>query len=178
MNDRDPPAQSDAPPHPARRRLLLASGLLLGTLAVSGRLVSVVFADTPAKDAAFLQLSQLLTGRPQLDTTAAHRFYSALSAKDNALDSKVQQIAGEAQTNSLTNVDELIAALDANKPDLALAARSIIAAWYSGVVGDGPDATVITYAGALMFEPVKDATMPPSYCQAAPLYWSAKPPLA
>ncbi len=177
MNDRDPPVHADALPQPARRRLLQASALLLGTLAVSGRLVSLVFADTPAQDSQFLQLSQLLTGRAQLDPAVAHRFYSALSTKDNQLDSKLRQIAGEAQTNSLTNADELITALDANNPDLAKAARSIIAAWYSGVVGDGPDATVITYASALMFDLVKDATMPPSYCQAAPLYWSAKPPL-
>ncbi|GGP26139.1 sugar dehydrogenase complex small subunit [Silvimonas amylolytica] len=168
----------DQPASPARRRVLLATSLLIGTLAVSGRLVQTVFADTPAQDAAFLQLSQLLTGRPQLDATIAHRFYSALGTKNSQLDSQIQEIAGEAQTNSLTNADELLAALDANKPELAKTARSIVAAWYSGVVGDGPDALVITYANALMFDLVKDATMPPSYCQAAPLYWSAKPPLA
>ncbi|GGP20909.1 hypothetical protein GCM10010970_17560 [Silvimonas iriomotensis] len=158
--------------------MLIASGLLLGSLALSGRLVQTVLADTPARDAAFLQLSQLLTGRPQLDATIAHRFYSALGVSNGQLDSQIQEIAGEAQTNSLTSAEELLAALDANKPELAKTARTIIAAWYSGVVGEGPQALVITYADALMFDLTKDATMPPSYCQAAPLYWSAKPPLA
>ncbi|MDR3427426.1 sorbitol dehydrogenase family protein [Silvimonas sp.] len=169
-------AQS-CPPQPERRRLLLAAGITLGALTFSGSLVRRVFADTTPQSAAFLNLSQLLTGRKQLDAGIAQRFFSALGAQDNNFADKVMQIAGEAQTNSLHSVDELATALDQNKPELAKTLHSIIGAWYTGVVGEGANAVVITYADALMFDPVKDATAPPSYCHAAPLYWSAKPPL-
>jgi hypothetical protein len=37
---------------------------------------------------------------------------------------------------------------------------------------------VIAYADALMFQPVRDVLVPPTYCQAAPNYWVAQPPTA
>jgi fructose 5-dehydrogenase small subunit len=58
-------------------------------------------------------------------------------------------------------------------------ALAIISAWYLGVVNDAPDAEVLAYARALIYEPTKDVMTIPSYAISGPNEWSAEaPPLS
>ncbi|MDN0082754.1 sorbitol dehydrogenase family protein [Crenobacter sp. SG2305] len=172
------------PAMPERRRFLIGAGLVAGTLALSGSWVRTALAQSAtaadaSQNANFLALSRLLTGRPALDARMGERLYAALSGEDHSFAGQVAALADFAKKGGHANVEALTAALDAQQDELAKTLRRIVAAWYTGVVGEGPNArVVIAYADALMFQPVKDVLMPPTYCQAAPNYWVAKPPMA
>jgi len=174
----------DAPAMPTRRRLLIGAGLAAGSLALSGSWMRSALAQSAtgaeaSHSANFLTLSHLLTGRSQLDARQGERLYAALSASDKDFAAKVAALSDVARQGSFGDVEKLTSVLDAQHPELAKSLRSIVAAWYTGVVGDGPNArTVIAYADALMFQPVRDVLVPPTYCQAAPNYWVAQPPTA
>ena len=127
-------------------------------------------------DSEFLQLSKLLCGRPDLDAELASRLSAALSATHQGFPAQVTACASFARQHGIASVDKLAAALDAQDKQLASVLRTILSAWYTGVVGDGPQAKVIAYGEALMFSVVGDVLPPPSYCRAAPGYWTAKPP--
>ncbi|MFU2316596.1 sorbitol dehydrogenase family protein [Rahnella sp. PCH160] len=53
---------------------------------------------------------------------------------------------------------------------------SIVTAWYTGTVGHGTDSILITYKDALMYRPVSDGLIVPTYCGNGPLYFTAAPP--
>ena len=69
----------------------------------------------------------------------------------------------------------LSAASDVGRRDTALA---IVAACYTGTVGQGPGAVVVSYADALMYRPVSDGLTVPTYCSNGPQWWTAPPPPA
>lgn len=53
---------------------------------------------------------------------------------------------------------------------------SIVTAWYTGTVGHGTDSILISYKDALMYRPVSDGLIVPTYCGNGPLYFTAAPP--
>ncbi|MBU9844706.1 sorbitol dehydrogenase family protein [Rahnella ecdela] len=55
---------------------------------------------------------------------------------------------------------------------------SIVTAWYTGTVGHGTDSILIAYKDALMYRPVSDGLIVPTYCGNGPLYFTAAPPAA
>jgi len=58
-------------------------------------------------------------------------------------------------------------------------ALAIISAWYLGVVTDAPDAEVLAYEYALMYQPTSDVMTIPSYAISGPNGWTADaPPLS
>ena len=54
----------------------------------------------------------------------------------------------------------------------------IVTAWYTGTVGHGTDSILIAYKDALMYRPVSDGLIVPTYCGNGPLYFTAAPPAA
>ena len=54
---------------------------------------------------------------------------------------------------------------------------TLVAAWYTGTVGHGQQAEIVSYADALMYRPVSDGLPVPTYCLDGPLWWSAPPPI-
>lgn len=144
-------------------------------------------ADTPeagsigAIDAArFLSLSAILTDRETLNARAAARMLDAFNEQDAAFSGRAGALfrlarsqRSAAPANSDTAQWLLGVATPAGLHDTAL---QIVRAWYTGTVGHGPRQRLIAYAEALMYQPVKDALIVPTYCPNGPLWWVAAVP--
>ncbi|HUZ65658.1 MAG TPA: sugar dehydrogenase complex small subunit [Acetobacteraceae bacterium] len=161
------------------RRTLLAGAAAGMAMAASGGFAPVWAASPePPADAAFLQLSRLLTGRANLDPETGRRLNAVLSAARPGFGAQVSACAGFARAHGMTKVEPLAAALRQQNPKLAEVLHAIVSAWYVGVAGDGPGGEVVAYREALMFATVGDVLTAPSYCRAAPGEWTSKPPRA
>ena len=158
---------------PGRRSLLGASAVAF--LLRATRRASAA-AAVPNAGTAFMGLSRLLTGRTDLDPRTADRLQAALAAAHRDFSAQVTACMAFARAQGLAAAEPLAAALLAQQPSLAPVPHIVVAAWYTGVAGDGPLAVAIAYRDALMFDPVRDVLTAPSYCRAAPGYWTTRPP--
>jgi len=127
-------------------------------------------------DVEFMRLSRLLTDRTNLDPRTGHRLNAALTSAYRGFSTQVAACTAFASAHGLTAAESFAAALQSQQPLLAPLLHIIAAAWYTGVAGDGPLASAIAYREALMFDTVGDVLAVPSYCRAAPGYWTSKPP--
>lgn len=169
----DRPSRSAPPDHALSRRSVLAATALLA-LPAAAEPAPTGLAPTGAAldDAGFLRLSEAATGHAGLDATVAARTFAALSAADAAFAGQAASLAALGQPGG--GPEALLAAADT--AGLKAPLLALVAAWYTGTVGDGPDATVVAYADALMFRPTADAAPVPTYCGRGPLWWTAAPP--
>jgi hypothetical protein len=157
----------------ARREVLA----LIGAGAILG--AGLAPADAAEGDSTltrFLDVSRLLTRRRALDAVLARRIYEELGTKLPRFDYRIDAMRRFIDAEGIGDVEALMAALDREDRDLAALARTVLAAWYTGVVGDGADARLVAYQNALMFDTVRDVVAVPSYCLAAPGAWAARPP--
>ncbi|TCK38305.1 D-sorbitol dehydrogenase-like protein [Paraburkholderia sp. BL8N3] len=179
-------ARADRPP---RRRFVLGACASAAMLAFgpagsagapasagsAGSAGSAAAATPPSGLDAFLALSQKLTGRPGFDRPLAQRVYGALSKADGEFAANVAALDKWIATHGGTPSDVITAALRVEHPKLAATVGTVMRAWYLGIVGEAPRATVIAYERALMFDPVNDVLTIPSYCRDVPFYWTQKP---
>lgn len=161
-------------PHAHGRRRLLGGGAATALAFLSGARHRA-WAEQPGDDE-FLQLSKLLTGRADLNAETSRRLNAALTAAHQDFPAQVSACASFARAHGFATVEPLAAVLDVQNPQLAAVLHIIVSAWYVGVAGDGPQAKVIAWREALMFDAVGAVLPTPSYCRAAPDYWTAKPP--
>jgi hypothetical protein len=117
-----------------------------------------------------MHLSQVLTGKLDLDAITAARMADAFKTLFPQMSSQVAKLAMLAV--HATDPASLIDASGEAKP----AALAIIAAWYTGTVGNGAQAVTLAYRDALMQRPVADALWPPTYARGGPGWWTAAPP--
>ncbi len=161
-------------PSSVRRRTVLktlvAALTHAGFLAVAPR----AFAGAPFTAQDFVAVSQALTGHRDLDAGIGARLFSALSGADRGFAARAAELAKRIRPGQ-TPQQLLAAADEANLRDTALA---IVTAWYTGTVGHGTKAVMVTYANALMYGTVGDGMSPPTYCANGPLWWIAEPPPA
>lgn len=158
----------------ARRRTLLKT--LVAALTHAGFLAVApsAFAGVPFGAQDFVAVSQALTGHRNLDASIGARLFTALSNADRGFAARAAALAQRIQPGQTPQ--QLLAAADqANLGDTALA---IVTAWYTGTVGHGTKAVMVTYANALMYGTVGDGMSPPTYCANGPLWWTAEPPPA
>ncbi|MDN7879649.1 sugar dehydrogenase complex small subunit [Burkholderia aenigmatica] len=133
------------------------------------------FAQQPSLDAkTFLALSQALTGHTNLDPMTARRLIDAFHRTDAGFAARAAALAQRMRAGQ-TPAQLLADADGAGLHDTALA---IVAAWYTGTVGHGQKAVMVTYADALMYGTVHDGMSAPTYCSNGPLWWTAEPPPA
>jgi hypothetical protein len=156
------------------RRCLLSAAVALLLLAADRR--SAAEPAGLSADNDFMQLSRLLIARTDLDPRIGHRLNAALTAAHRGFSTRVTGCTAFARAQGLTAAEPFAAALQAQQPSLAPVLHIVVAAWYTGVAGDGPLAAAIAYREALMFDTVRDVLTVPSYCRAAPGYWTIKPP--
>lgn len=130
-------------------------------------------APPPSPEAlAFLNFSRRITGHTDLKTDTAIRIEAAMRktypdfAAQSARLGALLQDGQEPKTL-------LVAATEAGLRDVTLA---IVAAWYTGTIGKGKQAVVVSYAEALMYQPVSDGQTVPTYCNYGPLWWTKAPP--
>jgi hypothetical protein len=130
--------------------------------------------------ASFLKLSGILTDRDSLSPRSSARMLDAFTDSDPAFSGhagalfRLAQSQHEAAAPGSDTAQWLLdIATAAGLHDTALA---IVRAWYTGTVGHGPRQRLIAYAEALMYQPVKDALIVPTYCPNGPLWWVAAVP--
>lgn len=169
---------------PMRRKVLLGIGAGIGALALPALALSLDGATVaarsvaPAAGPAFMAVSRRLTERTTLSPITAARLEAALVAQDPSFSSSVEALAKLLEDRPQAPASELFAAGSSLPAGVSATATSILAGWYLGAAGTAPDAPVIAYHDALMFDPVRDVVAPPSYCREAPGYWTARPPAA
>ena len=168
------------------RRTLLASAASLAAVSVLAPwswAVDATSANTteanqgpPPAPAEFLALSTLLIPDLRLDEHVGARLHAALLRQDAQLPVRTKALADVARKGPIADVELL---QETVKGDAVLSAtlRTIVSAWYLGIVGDEVSGQVIAYDLALMRDVVRDEVVTPSYCTRAPGYWSAPPGL-
>lgn len=123
-------------------------------------------------DADFLRLSKAVTGHTDLDATIASRLLTALRHADPVF---IDHAAGLSRLVQDGQTPEaLLAAAQAS--GLHETMLTLVAAWYTGTVGHGPQAEMVSYVDALMYRPVSDGLPVPTYCFNGPLWWPGPAP--
>lgn len=122
----------------------------------------------------FLHFSHGITGHDDLNPLTARRIYDAMAAASADFAGQVDQLTQLISRE--TEPEALLASADSmGLRDTALA---IVAAWYTGSVGSDSDAPVVAYRDALMYRPVSDGQVVPTYCSYGPAWWVVAPPAA
>jgi fructose 5-dehydrogenase small subunit len=120
----------------------------------------------------FMRASEFLTGR-KLNPVLAGRYYTALKKRDPQFDADVSQLLGIIDRVKAPDVDAFLASATLNQQSSSTVTK-IISSWYLGIVGEGSDAELISYAEALMYEPTRGILVVPSY-GGGPNSWGEKP---
>jgi hypothetical protein len=167
---------------PGRRAVLLGLAAIAVETGLSGypQILSaqpaaadaVIPAAAPLVDPGFLLLSQRLTDHTNISPVTAQRIRDALAPAGVKQAAQVEQLVALASQHN-TAESLLEAATQVGLKDLAL---GIVAAWYTGTVGQGSSAVMVAYEEALMYQPVRDGLTVPTYCNFGPLWWTGLPP--
>ena len=121
---------------------------------------------------AFLLLSKLLTGFPDINPELAIRLREALLNVESTTSQAIARLIG------LHASDDSTLMMTARDAGLGEAALAVVGAWYTGTVGSGAHSEVVAYADALMYRTVADGLAPPTYALGGPAWWVAAPPPA
>jgi uncharacterized MAPEG superfamily protein len=130
-------------------------------------------ADAAPREA-FMAVSRILTGRAGLDADQAARLYEALAADAPTFAADVQALRSFIEERRIDPA-QLQQVLDAEQSPLTAVPRSIVKAWYTGIVGEAERARCVTFETSLMFVAVADRLNPPSYCYGSYGSWMDKP---
>ena len=153
------------------RRQSLA-GLLLAACYLLGAKHSIPTAG--GED--FLKISCFLTGRDHLEAADAQQFFAALAGQHADFAGNLAHLAASLAPQTPAGIDALdLGTLSAADRNCALA---IISAWYTGIVGTGRNARVITFDTALLYDATRDAVPVPTYCSGPAQSWAGEPPPA
>lgn len=149
----------------SRRGLL--GGAALGLAAITfGALPIAQAADSVQDDALadFIRVSGVLTAREQLNPVLASLIFNEMTKEDAAFPRKVTVLAAVRLQPASQWSD-----------DAKTVARDITAVWYTGLIGAGDSARVVTYEGALQFAATQDIFIVRSYCPNRPGFWASQP---
>jgi hypothetical protein len=154
------------------RRTVAKIAAATTALAAAGVLRPATALAEGEAQARFVRISEFLTRR-KLDPLLGARYYTALKKHKARFDDDVSRLMGEVDQAKAVDVDAFLASPQLDAASLA-AATTIISAWYMGVVGDGADTELVTYADALMYAPTRGILVVPSY-GSGPNSWGDKP---
>lgn len=171
-------------------RITMSRRTLLGSAAVAGVALATGFGATvlgtsnafaaeaaaTADAAAFLKLSVFLTNGKPLDATLASRYQAALNKHDAKFAEASTALQSYVADSKAANIDELLAHPELPDP-VRQTIKTIVSAWYLGVVGEDDKAELIAYADALMYRPTADVLIVPTY-GGGPDSWGTKPPVS
>lgn len=158
------------------RRFVLRAGVaatlaaVLGFRATPSATAAVLGESAPA--AAFLRASEFLTHRT-LDPLLAARYYAGLKKRNAKLDGAITQLLARVAQSKAVDIDAFLAQGAGDKATMATVSE-VISAWYLGIVGDGADSELVSYADALMYQPTRGVLVVPSY-GGGPNSWGEKP---
>lgn len=170
----------------SRRKLLYAGAAVVGVALGSPLWVGSVLAQEVSAAAnsdveQFYQLSLFLTERQALDRNVSLRVLAMCTQEDSLFPEKMKALWGKIQQQPLANVGLLQQSPFYQDEVLKATVQKIVSAWYLGYIGTPvsqravDDTRLITYTGALMYEPTRDATVIPSYSRGHTNYWVDPP---
>lgn len=153
----------------SRRTFVQAMATAVAVVGLSSSFPVLAADDTARR---FKRASEFLTNR-KLDPILAERFYAALKQRNPQFDADVAKLLSRIDQSKAADMDAFLAsaALD---PEAEATVSKIISAWYMGVVGEGADAQLISFADALMYQPTRGILVVPSY-GGGPNSWGEKP---
>ena len=122
----------------------------------------------------FYLVSQAVTEHKNLSEGASAQIFNALFRGQPDFPLQVSKL--HALVNSNQTAKQLQAV--AKQQGLGDLVTNIVTAWYTGSVGHGTDSILIAYKDALMYRPVSDGLIVPTYCGNGPLWFTAAPPAA
>lgn len=122
----------------------------------------------------FYLVSQAVTEHKNLSEGASAQIFNALLRGQSDFPLQVSRL--HALVNSNQTAKQLQAL--AKQQGLGDLVTNIVTAWYTGSVGHGTDSILISYKDALMYRPVSDGLIVPTYCGNGPLWFTAAPPAA
>ncbi|EJF88902.1 sugar dehydrogenase complex small subunit [Bartonella tamiae] len=161
------------------RRLFLQTGSLTLAVVTMGisRFNALAATDFTDQDQKFLQVSCFLTNRQNLKSDLAKRARHLILTIDEGFDDKVNKINQAIKQSEAHNIDEFLST--AQKLDVGLqdAIMAIVSSWYLGIspLQKNGHPGFITFTDALMYEPTKGITNPPTYAHAGTNYWINPP---
>ncbi len=153
-----------------RRELLAVAGAILAALGAPGAAVPASGASSPfipISTDAFHDLTLALTDYAPRDPSLVEAFRDAFSHELTQLQ-RLYEILVAAPDR-----DDWPAAIE--DAGLSGLAEQLVAAWYTGIVGEGDAARVITYIDAFVWYAV-GYTKPPSTCDTDFGAWANRPP--
>jgi hypothetical protein len=171
MDEPDASLPCGAGSDPDRRTLL--TGLTAAYLVSYVPSAMAQPADAAPREA-FMAVSRVLTGRPSLDADQAARLYEALAADAPGFAADVQALRSFIEERKIDPV-QLQSTLEAEQSPLTSVPRTIVKAWYTGIVGEAERARCVTFETSLMHVAVADRLNPPSYCYGSYGSWTAQP---
>ena len=154
------------------RREVLVGALFVGGVAALASLpaASATAAWSEESAAGFLEISSLLIPH-RLNAEIGNRIGNLMSVRNPALSEQVAALLAIAKGKNAHVVEDFFP--DVPEGPLKETALSIISAWYLGVVSDAPDAEVVAFEYALMYQPTSDVMTIPSYAVSGPNGWTS-----
>lgn len=164
--------ENNIPDSVSRRRILQGIGIL-SLSALSASLFPAIKAQAQEmSDSGFTSLSSFLVSRP-INAILAQRYYSALVKNHPDFPARLAELNSYVNTHHFTHMDDFIASVKSDDPRFTTA-RHIVAAWYTGVVGEDESMELIAYADAMMYLPTQGILIIPTY-GLGPDTWGSKP---
>lgn len=154
---------------PSRRKVLQGAAVGLVTAAAPG----LAAAQTSAVSD-FAKVSSFLTGKNVLNNDVAAALLNAFTTIDPSFAGKLSRLS-QLISSDVVTTDNLDRTLEGTSADLVHLPRSILSAWYMGVVGTGAESICVTYADNLANAAVSDVLSPPSYAYGPCNSWAARP---
>ena len=157
------------------RREVLVGALFVGGAAALAMLpaASAAAAWSDESAARFMDISSLLIPH-RLNAEIGKRLGTLMSASNPSLSEHVTALLAIAKGKNAKTVEDFFP--DVPEGPLKQTALSIISAWYLGVVSDAPDAEVVAFEYALMYQPTRDVMTIPSYAVSGPNGWTSNAP--
>lgn len=159
-----------------RRRFikLLATTTALGAVGsfIPGRNVWAIDAAiaTSPSFATFLKVSEVICGYSTLDSALGQRIFALMQSRNTALDGQLNALA-PLLTADMSSVEMQGKLQGVDKATQTLF-TDILRAWQLGIVGTGKEARVVAYEYALMYTPIADVIVLPTYAHGEPHYWA------
>ena len=166
-------AQQNNEPMKLSRRRLLQGMAALSAVGICSSLFPAQMAKAAQPEVKdFVAVSSFLVNRP-VSSLLAQRYHEALVKHYKNFPAELAQLSGFITANKFTDIDDFTAKVSKDQAEFKLAQR-IIAAWYTGIVGELPDVELIAYAEAMMYLPTKGILVVPTY-GAGLNTWGPKP---
>lgn len=166
--------------HPSERRRfikLLATTTALGAVTsfIPGRTVWAIDSGitTNAALTTFLKVSEVICGYTTLDGALGQRIFALMQQRNTSLSEQLNTL--QPLLNADMSSSEMQGKLQGADKNTQALFTDILRAWQLGIVGAGKEAKVVAYEYALMYTPIADVIVLPTYARGEPHYWAHPP---